>query len=124
MEAGGCKGVHLSPSYLNKEKEIYPGVLEAAEELNSGSYVEAIMTGGIGSGRPRSPCTPMRTSCTCSRACGIRISSLVLDPSSEILLVFQSITKQLARGVDYQRFRNMIEGSPYFHKHYPFQQAI
>ena len=47
----GIKEFICSPHYLNKDKEIYPGVLEAAEELNTGRYVEAIMTGGIGSGK-------------------------------------------------------------------------
>ena len=47
----GIKEFICSPHYLNKEAEIYPGVLEAAEELNNGNYVEAIMTGGIGSGK-------------------------------------------------------------------------
>ena len=113
-----------SPHYLNKEAEIYPGVLEAAEELNSGSYVEAIMTGGIGSGKT--------TLALYTNAYQLYLLSCMrsphkqfgLDPSSEILLVFQSMTLQLAKGVDYQRFRNMIDGSPYFHKYYPFDKHL
>jgi hypothetical protein len=113
-----------SPHYLNKEKEIYPGVLEAAEELNSGGYVEAIMTGGIGSGKT--------TLALYTNAYQLYLLSCMrsphkqfgLDPSSEILLIFQSMTLKLAQGVDYQRFRNMIEGSPYFLKHYPFDRQL
>lgn len=113
-----------SPHYLNKEQEIYPGVLEAAEELNSGSYVEAIMTGGIGSGKT--------TLALYTNAYQLYLLSCMrsphkqfgLDPSSEILLVFQSMTLSLAKGVDYQRFRNMIEGSPYFLKYYPFDKHL
>ena len=113
-----------SPHYLNKQAEIYPGVLAAAEELNNGSYVEAIMTGGIGSGKT--------TLALYTNAYQLYLLSCMrsphkqfgLDPSSEILLIFQSITKTLARGVDYQRFRSMIEGSPYFLKYYPFDKHL
>jgi len=113
-----------SPQYLNKEKEIYPGVLAAAVELNNGTYVEAVMTGGIGSGKT--------TLALYTNAYQLYLLSCMrnphqqfgLDPSSEILLVFQSMTLKLAQGVDYQRFRHMIEGAPYFLKHYPFDKKI
>ena len=39
-----------------------------------------------------------------------------LDPSSEILIVFQSINKNLAMDVDYRRFRDMVEGEPVFQR--------
>ena len=120
----GIREFICSPHYLNKDKEIYPGVLEAAEELNNGTYVEAIMTGGIGSGKT--------TLALYTNAYQLYLLSCMrsphkqfgLDPSSEILLVFQSMTLQLAKGVDYQRFRSMIEGSPYFYKHYPFDKQL
>ena len=120
----GIREFICSPHYLNKEKEIYPGVLEAAEELNNGSYVEAIMTGGIGSGKT--------TLALYTNAYQLYLLSCMrsphkqfgLDPSSEILLVFQSMTLQLAKGVDYQRFRSMIDGSPYFHTYYPFDKGL
>jgi hypothetical protein len=113
-----------SPRYLNKAAEIYPGVLTAAKELNNGTYVEAIMTGGIGSGKT--------TLALYTNAYQLYLLSCLrnphgqfgLDPSSEILLVFQSMTLNLAKGVDYQRFRHMIEGSPYFNKYYPFDRSL
>ena len=46
-----------------------------------------------------------------------------LDPSSEILIVFQSISKNLAQDVDYKRFRDMIVSSPYFNSVYPFDNG-
>lgn len=113
-----------SPEYMNKEKEIYPPVLAAAEELNSGKYVEAVLTGGIGSGKTT---LALHTNAyqlyllSCMRSPHKLFN---LDPSSEILFIFQSITKTLAQGVDYQRFRHMIEGSPYFKKHYPFDTRL
>lgn len=112
------------PYYLNKEAEIYPGVLEAAIELNNGSYVEAVLTGGIGSGKT--------TLALYTTAYQLYILSRMrnphrvfgLDPSSEIMFIFQSITKVLAKGVDYQRFRNMIEGSRYFVEQFAFDKGL
>src|ERR1041384_8303220 len=39
----GVKEFICSPFYLNKGQEIYPELLKAAEELNNGTYVEAIL---------------------------------------------------------------------------------
>lgn len=47
-----------------------------------------------------------------------------LDDSSEILIVFQSISASLAKAVDYARFRSMIEKSPYFQRVFPFAREI
>jgi hypothetical protein len=47
-----------------------------------------------------------------------------LDPASEILIVFQSISEKLAKGVDYMRFREMIEKAPYFRSHFPFETSL
>jgi hypothetical protein len=113
-----------SPAYLNKANEIYPTVLDAAEQLNNGQYVEAVLTGGIGSGKT--------TLALYTTAYQLYLLSCMrsphrvygLDPSHEILIIFQSITKQLAKGVDYQRFRSMIEESPYFRKNFAFDKYL
>ena len=116
----GVREFICSPDFLNKEREIYPPVLDAAEELNNGQYVEAVLTGGIGSGKTT---LALYTNAyqlyllSCMRSPHLMYG---LDPSSEILLIFQSITKHLALGVDYQRFRSMIDGAPYFRKRFPF----
>ena len=46
-----------------------------------------------------------------------------LDPSSEILIVFQSVTKNVATDVDYRRLRDMMGNSPYFTSQFPFDQS-
>ena len=113
-----------SPHYLNKEKEIYPGVLVAAEELNNGKYVEAVLSGGIGSGKTTLALYTTGYQLYLLSCMRNPHQQFGLDPSSEILLIFQSMTLQLAKGVDYQRFRHMIAGSPYFLKHYPFDKKL
>lgn len=47
-----------------------------------------------------------------------------LDPSSEIVFIFQSINATLAKSVDYMRFKAMIEKSPYFREKFPFDKYI
>ena len=38
------------------------------------------------------------------------------------MIVFQSVNKNLAKDVDYPRFRDMIERRPYFTRHFPFDR--
>ncbi len=47
-----------------------------------------------------------------------------LDPSSEIVFVFQSINAMLAKSVDFDRFRTMISKSPYFKEKFPFDKDL
>lgn len=110
--------------YLGKAGTLYPTIIRELEELNSGRYVESVLTGGIGSGKT--------TLALYTQAYQLYLLSLLrephrlygLDPSSEILLIFQNMTERLARGVDYQRFRDMIHNSPYFQKYFPFDKSL
>lgn len=47
-----------------------------------------------------------------------------LDHSSEIVFIFQSKTADSAKSIDYNRFRKMIEASPYFNKVFAFDKKI
>src|SRR4051812_33876435 len=99
--------------YLNKAKEIYPVVMQELIKINSGKYDEIVLTGGIGSAKT--------TSAIYSQAFQVYDLSTYqnphgvfgLDPSSEIKIVFQSLTSRLAKGVDYNRFKDMMQNSLY-----------
>lgn len=114
----------VSPQFMDKKKEVYPLVLEDLIKINNGSYYEAVFTGGIGSGKT--------TAALYTNAYQLYLLSCLynphelygLDPASEILFVFQSITATLAAGVDYARFRAMLESSPYFKEHFPFDRKL
>lgn len=120
----GVREFVTSEHFLNKAKEVYPVVLDELEEMNSGKYYEIVLTGGIGSAKT--------TSALYTNAYQLYLLSCLhnphalydLDPSSEILLVFQSITAKLSEGVDYTRFRSMIELSPYFREHFPHDKSL
>lgn len=113
-----------SPEYLDRKGVVYPAVMEALRELNSGRYVEAVLTGAIGTGKS--------TIALFTTAYQLYMLSCLkdphrlfgLDPASEIVFAFQSLTGALARSVDYDRFRSMIAGSLYFNRHFPFRKKI
>ena len=112
------------PQLMGKAGVLWPKVMEALVELNSGRYVEAVITGGIGCGKT--------TLALYTTGYQLYLLSLMrdphgehgLDPSTEILIVFQSITAHAARSVDYRRFRGMLESSPYFTHEYAFSPDI
>ncbi len=111
-----------SPYFLNKMGVLWPKVMEEGEEINSGKYAECVLTGGIGVAKS--------TLAIYTQAYQTYILSCMenphevfdLDPSSEILIVFQSVNKNVATDVDYRRLRDMMEGSPYFMESFPFQK--
>lgn len=110
--------------YLNKKADVYPKVMEELEEINSGKYVEVVLTGGIGSAKT--------TSALYTTAYQLYLLSCLrephklygLDSASEILFIFQSISEKLAKGVDFMRFKSMIESSKYFREKFPFKRDI
>ena len=113
-----------SPYFLNRRGTLYPAVMEELRELNSGKYVEAVLTGAIGTGKS--------TVALFTTAYQLYVLSCLkdphglfnLDPSSEIVFAFQSLTKDLAELIDYERFRAMLTDSPYFNQHFPFSKKI
>jgi hypothetical protein len=113
-----------SPGFLDRQGVLYPAVMDQLRELNSGKYVEAVLTGAIGTGKS--------TIALFTTAYQLYVLSCLqdphrlfsLDPSSEIVFAFQSLNKMLAKSVDYERFRSMILASPYFSRYFPFRKAI
>jgi hypothetical protein len=113
-----------SPHYMDAKGRIYPECMKAIEELNSGKYTEAVLTGAIGSGKT--------TIALYTQAYQLYVLShydkphevFGLDPTSEIEIVFQSITASTAKDVEYDRFKSMIEMSPYFQHNFTFDKNI
>jgi hypothetical protein len=100
---------------------LWPDVIRYGQEMNSGKYVEAVLTGGIGS--PRRRCRSIRRRISCTSSCLDQPhKQFDLDPASESLMVFQSINKNLAMAIDYRRFRNIVEAAPFFRVRFPFSR--
>lgn len=118
-----------SPYYMGAirsdgSSSIYPEVMLEIERMNQPQYSEIVLTGGIGSAK---------TTCALyTTAYQLYILSCYesphdlfdLDASSEIVFIFQSLNAKAAKEVDYQRFRSMIEKSPYFNQYFPFDKDL
>lgn len=109
------------PDFMNAAGSMWPAVMDEFCELNSGAYVESVLTGGIGTGKTHLALYTQAYQLYLLSCLRNPHKEFDLDPSSEIVVVFQSITKDLAKGVDYQRFRSMISKAPYFQNHFAFR---
>lgn len=48
--------------------------------------------------------------------------AFAMDPSSEIVIIFQSLREKTAKELDYSRFKQIIDRSPYFQKEFPYDR--
>ena len=113
-----------SSDFLDCRGTLYPAVMNELRDLNSGRYVEAVLTGAIGTGK-----TTIALFTTAYQLYALsRLEDphrlFNLDPSSEIVFAFQSLNKMLAKSIDYERFRAMLTRSPYFNQFFPFNKKI
>ena len=113
-----------SKRYLGLEGELYPRVGEEFAIMNSGDYVEIVLTGAIG--------TAKTTLALWTTAYQVYLLACLRNPqqtfgidrSSEILFVFQSLNATLAKQLNYDRFRSLIQTSPFFTEWFPFDTKI
>lgn len=103
-----------SAKYLGRRGIVYPAVMAALVEMNDGTYVESVLTGGIGSGKTTAALLGMAYQQYLLSVLKDPHGTFGLDPASEILSVFQSLNARTAKDNDYTRFRHMIAASPYF----------
>ena len=113
-----------SPKYLNLSDQLYPKVGQEFVEMNSGRYVEVVLTGAIG--------TAKTTLALWTTAYQVYLLACLRDPqatygierASEILFVFQSLNATLAKELNYERFRALITSSPFFTEVFPCDPKI
>ena len=117
-------GLETINSEGKRVSQIFPKVMDELQELNSGKYVEAVLTGAIGTGKT--------AIAVWTNAYQLYLLSCLKDPqqtynldrASEIVFIFQSITRELAKTLDYARFKALVEVSPYFRDKFPFNKDI
>lgn len=111
--------------FLDKGGTIYPRVMDALIELNTeGRYDEAVLTGGIGSGK-----TTIALYTTAYQLYRLSLfvnphSRFQLDPTSEIVFIFQSLNFETAKVVEFNRFHELILQAPYFKTHFRADKNI
>lgn len=124
FEPVGVEEFLLDDFYLGLRGDVYPKIMEEMIEMNSGKYVEAVLTGAIG--------TAKTTMALWSTAYQVYLLSALrhpqkkygLDRSSEILFVFQSLNHKKAKDLNFGRFRELIHKSPYFKEEFPFDHSL
>lgn len=113
-----------SKRYLALKEELYPEVGKEFAIMNSGDYVEVVLTGAIG--------TAKTTLALWTTAYQVYLLACLRNPqqtfgidrSSEILFVFQSLNATLAKQLNYDRFRALIQTSPFFTEWFPYNPKI
>lgn len=113
-----------SDRFLASGESIYPAVMDELREINSGQYVEAVLTGAIGTGKT--------TIALLTIAYQLHVLSCLRDPhaffklesGSEIVFAIQSVTAQVAKDVAYKRLRTMIDKSRFFESHFRCRPTI
>ncbi len=122
--------------YFGVDRSVFfPGVYEALMEINNNihrgttdpsfePYNEIVLTGGIGVGKTTIPLYCLAYQLYILSCYRNPHRALHVDPSNEILIIFQSIKEKTAEKVDFARFRSMIHASPYFTYEFPYDPAI
>lgn len=113
-----------SPDFMNAGGILWPKVLDALCEINDGTRTEAVLTGAIGVAKTTLALYTQAYQLYAVSCLRDPHAEFDLDPASEITIIFQSLNKSLAKGIDYTRFRSMLEKAPYFRKHFPFDPEI
>jgi hypothetical protein len=114
----------MAPELGNHSESVYPEVRRCFAELNSGQYVEGVFTGGIGSGKTQISLWTQEFQLYLLSCLKNPHREFNLDPSSEIMFVFQNLSGKLAKVVDFDRFKASVEQIAYFKLHFPFDPNL
>ena len=109
---------------LNMADEVYLKIKDEAARMCSGSFVEAVLVGGIGVGKTTLALIGIAYSLYELSCLKQPHKEFGLAQSSEIEFVFQSLKKELSKAVDYMRFKAMLDGSPYFQEVFRYDRGI
>ncbi len=119
----GIREFVLSKDYLNRAEDAWPKVLQELEEMNNGEYQEVILTGGIGCAKTTTAIYSIAYQLYLLSCLAEPHKAYGLDGISEIIFVFQSISAKISKA-SFTRFKSLIEQSPYFKNHFPFDKTI
>ncbi|HEC64810.1 MAG TPA: hypothetical protein ENI23_05930 [bacterium] len=110
----------VSPYYLGQEAEaLYPFWRDVSIEFERGGYNELILTGSIGGGKSYEAVIIIFRQLyilSCYVNFPVKFN---LSPSSQIILMYMSLSMKVANASGYGKLRRMIDGSPYFQEFFP-----
>ena len=104
--------------------ELWPEVVSNMIECNNGNYIEAVLTGAIG--------TAKTTIALYTQAYQLYLLSCYYSPqralgiaaTDEIIFIFQNLSATLAKVVDFERFKAIIDRSYYFNAIFPYDRGL
>ena len=113
-------------NYANAPKgSIYPEVMVALKELNRrGRYVEAVLTGSIGAAKTTIALWTQLYQLYCLAEMDDPHGEFDIQPTDEIVIVFQSLKLKSAKDVDYDRFKALVDRAPYFQREFRYDPNI
>lgn len=115
-----------SPYYLNQKGAVWPGVMQALIDINMTDppWLEAVLTGGIGVAKTTIALYTQAYQLYKLACYQDPHFEFGLDPTSEIMIIFQSMTASLAKAVDFHRFKAIIDRSRFFREKFDYDRTI
>jgi hypothetical protein len=110
--------------FLNMRGVLYPEVMREVKAMSTGEFVETVLTGAIGTGKTTIALIITAYQLYLLAQYDNPQLKFGLDPSSEIVFIFQSINAKLAKDVDYSRFKATIDNSPWFQQNFKYDKTI
>lgn len=122
-EPVGIREFIESPEYLDAGDSIWPVVMLELEEINSGKYIELLLTGSIGSAKTHVAIYTLAYQLYLISCIEEPHKAFGQDRSAELMIIFQNINEPLAK-IPYKRFRALVQKSPYFKNHFPYNHSL
>lgn len=112
-----------SKEFLDAGDSIWPVIMDELEEINSGKYIELLLTGSIGSAKTHIAIYTIAYQLYLMSCMDEPHIAFGQDRSAELMIIFQNINEPLAK-IPYKRFRSIIHNSPYFKNHFPYNKDL
>lgn len=122
-EPVGIREFIESNEFLDAGDGIWPVVMLELEEINSGKYIELLLTGSIGSAKTHIAIYTIAYQLYLMSCMDDPHTAFGQDRSAELMIIFQNINEPLAK-IPYKRFRSIVQRSPYFKNHFPFNKDL
>jgi hypothetical protein len=104
--------------------ELYPGVIEALFELETGNYIEAVLKGAIGTGKTSISNIGILRQLYLLSCLRNPQQTFGVQRNSSIVFTIQSVRLSTAKKAVFQEMGAYIANSPYFTKVYPYDPKI
>jgi hypothetical protein len=114
-----------SPTYMGiEENELYPGVLETLEALESEKYVECVLKGAIGGGKTTASHLGMARDIYKISCMRNPQQTFGVQQHSSIVFTIQSVRLSTAKQAVFEEMGKFFNNSPYFREIFPYDRRI